>query len=106
MTALKSHPKLRIGEGAIIRANSVVAKDIPAYCIAVGDPCDVVKKRFDDELIEYLLELKWWDWPAEKIFADLKTLTDADLPKIRQKIADKQNGRMPSYRNIPPFLST
>ena len=77
-------PGVRIGDGAIIGANSVVARDIPAYCIAVGNPCGIVKKRFDDALIEYLLELKWWDWPAEKIFANLEALTSGDLTKIRR----------------------
>ena len=77
-------PGVHIGDGAIIGANSVVVRDIPAYCIAVGNPCIVVKNRFDDELIEYLLELKWWDWSAEKIFANLEALTSADLSKIRQ----------------------
>lgn len=59
-------PGVHIGDGAIIAANSVVAKDVPAYCIAGGNPCKIIKKRFDDELITYLLDLKWWDWDAEK----------------------------------------
>lgn len=52
-------PGIHIGDGAIIAANSVVTKDIPPYCVAGGNPCIVRKKRFDDELIEYLLALKW-----------------------------------------------
>ena len=52
-------PGVHIGDGAIIAANSVVAKDVPAYCIAGGNPCKIIKKRFDDELITYLLDLKW-----------------------------------------------
>lgn len=77
-------PGIHIGDGAIIGANSVVAGNIPAYCVAAGNPCRVVKKRFDDDLIKYLLALKWWDWPAEKIFANLEALASADLMKIRQ----------------------
>lgn len=77
-------PGVHIGDGAIIGANSVVAKDIPAYHIAVGNPCEAKKKRFDDELIEYLLKLKWRDWPAEKIFSNLDALTSGDLEKIRR----------------------
>lgn len=77
-------PGVHIGDGAIIGANSVVARDIPAYSIAAGNPCVVKKKRFDDELTEYLLELKWWDWPAERIFDNLEALTGGDLAKIRQ----------------------
>ena len=67
-------PGVPIGNGAIIGANSVVAKDIDPYCIAAGNPCKIVKKRFDDELISYLQELQWWNWPPEKIFTNLEAL--------------------------------
>ena len=76
-------PGVHIGDGAIIAANSVVAKDIPAYCIAGGNPCKVIKKRFSDELIEYLLEIKWWDWEPEKIFLNMDILCSSDLQKIK-----------------------
>ena len=77
-------PGVHIGDGAIIAANSVVASDIPAYCIAGGDPCRVIKARFDQELTGYLLELRWWDWPPETIFANLEALCSGDLSKIRE----------------------
>ena len=76
-------PGVHIGDGAIIGANSVVASNIPAYSIAAGNPCRVIKKRFDDELIDYLLELRWWDWDAGKIFANMEALCSGDLTKIR-----------------------
>jgi len=73
-----------IGDGAIIGANSVVASDIPPYTVAVGNPCRVVKKRFDDEFIAYLLELKWWDWDIEKIEANFEALSSGNLSLIRK----------------------
>jgi len=76
-------PGVHIGDGAIVASNSVVTKDIPAYHIAGGNPCRIIKKRFDDELITYLLELKWWDWPADKIFNNLEALCSGDLTKIK-----------------------
>ena len=76
-------PGVHIGDGAIIAACSVVAKDVPAYHIAGDNPCRVIRPRFDDDLIAYLLELKWWDWPAEKIFANLEALCSGNLEKIR-----------------------
>ena len=79
-------PGVNIGDGAIIAANSIVTKDIPAYCIAGGNPCKIIKKRFDDELIAYLQEIKWWDWSPEKIFANLKALCSGDLEQIRNII--------------------
>ncbi|MDL2253891.1 Vat family streptogramin A O-acetyltransferase [Ruminococcaceae bacterium OttesenSCG-928-I18] len=76
-------PGVHIGDGAIIAACSVVAKDVPAYHIAGGNPCRILKQRFDNGLIEYLLDLKWWDWPAEKIFTYLDALCSQDLTIIR-----------------------
>ena len=76
-------PGVHIGDGAIIAANSVVTKDIPPYCVAGGNPCIVRKKRFDDDLIEYLLALKWWDWEADKIFRNMGALCSGDLQQIK-----------------------
>ena len=76
-------PGVTVGDGAIIAANSVVTKDIPSYHSAGGNPCRIIKKRFDDELIDYLLQLKWWDWPTEKITENLVTLCSGDLSKIK-----------------------
>ena len=56
-----------IGDGAVIGARAVVAKDIPPYAIAVGNPARIIRKRFDDETIQKLLEIKWWDWDENKI---------------------------------------
>ena len=76
-------PAVHIGDGAIIGANSVVAKDIPPYSVAVGNPCEVKRKRFDEDLIEYLLQIKWWDWNTEKIFKNMEALCSGDLSKIK-----------------------
>lgn len=80
-------PGVHIGDGAVIAANSVVTRDIPPYAVAGGNPCREIRRRFDEELISYLLELKWWDWDAEKIFRNMDALCSKDLRKIR-KIAD------------------
>ncbi|ETT45093.1 MULTISPECIES: Vat family streptogramin A O-acetyltransferase [Paenibacillus] len=76
-------PGVRIGNGAVIAANSTVVKDIPAYSVAGGNPCKVIRQRFDDEMIEYLEALKWWDWDAERIFNNLEVLCSSDLTKIK-----------------------
>jgi len=75
-----------IGDGAIIGANSVVAKDIPPYAIAVGNPCRIARKRFDDELIELLLEFKWWDKSIEEIESLMPILSYGDLEKVKMEI--------------------
>lgn len=80
-------PGVHIGDGAIIGANSVVARDVPPYAVAAGNPCRIIRKRFDDELIKFLLELKWWDWDAEKIFRNMELLCDPDPEKIKNIIS-------------------
>ncbi|MCL2580418.1 MAG: Vat family streptogramin A O-acetyltransferase [Oscillospiraceae bacterium] len=77
-------PGVKIGDGAIIAANSVVTKDIPAYHIAGGNPAGMIRKRFNDELVSYLLKIKWWDWPPQKIFDNLEILCSSDLEAIRK----------------------
>jgi len=76
-------PGAHIGDGAIIAADSVVTKDIPHYCVAGGNPCRVIRQRFDEALTAYLLELRWWDWDADKIFRHMEALCSGDLTKIR-----------------------
>ena len=76
-------PGVHIGDGAIIAADSVVTKDIPPYCIAGGNPCRVIRQRFDEELTSYLIDLKWWDWESDKIFRNMEALCSGDLTKIR-----------------------
>lgn len=56
-----------IGDGCCIGTKSVVSKSLPPYSICGGIPCKVIKYRYSSEIIDYLLELKWWEWSEEKI---------------------------------------
>ena len=76
-------PGIHIGDGAIIGANSVVTGNIPPYTVAAGNPCRVVRPRFDPELTKYLLKLQWWNWDTEKIFRNLDALCSGDPEQLR-----------------------
>ena len=58
---------VHIGDGAIIAARTVVTKDVPPYTIVGGTPAKEIRKRFDAEIIQQLLLLKWWNWSTDKI---------------------------------------
>lgn len=82
-------PGVKIGSGAIVGAYSVVTKDIEPYSVVGGNPAKLIKKRFHDELIEILLELKWWDYDAEKLVSILPLLCESDLTKAQELLKQR-----------------
>ena len=54
-------PGVHVGDGAIIGANSVVGSNVAPYTIVAGNPAKLLRKRFDDELIDLLLRFRWWE---------------------------------------------
>ena len=58
---------ITIGDGAIVGANAVVTKDVPPYAVMAGVPAKIIKYRFSPEIIEKLLQLKWWELDDETI---------------------------------------
>jgi len=68
-----------ISDGAVLGACSVVRGYIPPYAIAIGNPAKAVRFRCSPEEIIYLLKLKWWDWPIEKITKEIPHTTIKQL---------------------------
>lgn len=80
-------PGVKVGDGVIIGANSVVREDIEPYTVVIGNPARELHKRFDDEMIEILEKFKWWDKSIEEINNLIPMLTSSDLEKVKQELA-------------------
>ena len=69
---------ITIGDGAVIGARAVVTKDVPPYSVVVGNPAEIIKKRFPDEIISGLLDIQWWKWDDSRIEKAVPFLMNSD----------------------------
>ncbi len=79
-------PGVKIGDGAIIAAYSIVTKDVKPYSVVGGNPARFIKLRFDEELISLLLELKWWDLNEKQLTEILPLLCNPHLNEVKIQI--------------------
>ena len=76
-------PGVKIGHGAIIGTNALVTKDVAPYTIVGGNPGKLIRSRFEQKTIDFLLELAWWDWPIEKITKYVNAIASGNLETLR-----------------------
>ena len=79
-------PGVHIGDGAIIGANSVVGSNVEPYTIVVGNPAKALRKRFDEELIDIMEKLKWWDKSIEEINNLIPLLANSNLEYVKEEL--------------------
>ena len=91
---------IRIGNGAVIGAGAVVAKNIPPYAIAVGNPARIIKYRFDKDTITRLQRIKWWNWPQSDI--------EEYLPRFNQNMRAFLDtfDVLPEQETSPTYIET
>lgn len=81
-------PGVKIGDGAIIGAYSVVTKDVEPYGVVGGNPAKFIKYRFDEELRDLLLKFKWWDFEPDRLVEIIPLLCNSDLSFVKEKIKE------------------
>lgn len=83
-------PGITIGDGAIIGTRALITKNVEPYTVVAGNPARVIRKRFSDDKIAMLLEMKWWSWPLDELKQVMKILTSGNIEALYTEWKSKQ----------------
>jgi acetyltransferase-like isoleucine patch superfamily enzyme len=81
---------VEIGDGAVVGAFSVVTRSVRPYAIVAGQPAREQRRRFGDAQVERLLRVRWWDWPDDKVRAEVDALSCADIDAFLTRHGDSE----------------
>jgi acetyltransferase-like isoleucine patch superfamily enzyme len=76
---------VKIGDGAVVAASSVVTEDVDPYTIVGGNPARLIRKRFDQETIDKLLKIRWWSWDIQRIKENVPLLLSNKVEEFIKK---------------------
>lgn len=80
---------VKIGDGAVIGAYSLVCKDVEPYEVVGGNPAKHIKYLFTEEQRKALLDIAWWNWDFEKIKENCKYISSEDIDLFIEKFSNK-----------------
>lgn len=89
-------PGVRIGDGAVIGTRALVTRDVEPYAIVGGNPARTIRKRFDDERVRLLLDMRWWDWPDDRLAGAMPILTGGDVDALHRYWLDHVRAAPPA----------
>jgi acetyltransferase-like isoleucine patch superfamily enzyme len=78
---------INIGTGAVVAAGAVVVKDVPPYAVVGGNPAQIIRYRFSEDRIKFLLESQWWNWPLKELFRCVDDFSDIEKFVVRSTSA-------------------
>jgi acetyltransferase-like isoleucine patch superfamily enzyme len=68
-----------IGDGAVVATGAVVMRDVPPFAVVAGNPARQVRWRFSEEQREALLQIRWWNWPRDRVVEAVPLLASSDI---------------------------
>ena len=77
---------MHVGDGAVVLAGAIVVEDVPPYAVVGGVPAKIIKYRYDEQTIAWLLKVRWWDKPLDWLRENWELMCDID--KLREALDD------------------
>ena len=82
---------VNVGDGAVIAAHSHVVKNVEPYSIVGGNPAKHIKYRFNEEQIQKLMKIKWWNLQDSEINKNIPLLLSNKIDEFINNITNLLN---------------